>query len=444
MKYVLSLLENNQIFKIKEIVSEKNPIDIAEFFEGLPKDSTLRLFRLLPKDTASEVFSYLSSEKQQEIIERISDEEISNILKDMFLDDTVDLIEEMPAEIVAKILHNSTPETRQLINQFFKYPEDSAGGIMTVEYVSLKRDMSITQALNHIRKVGWKNETIHNCYVTRSDRKLVGTVSIKDLILNPSNTILEDIMDSNVVSVTTTDDQEYVASLFRKYDLTSMPVVDKENRLVGIITVDDIVDIIDQENTEDFHKMAAMEPSDKEYLKESVFSLAKNRIIWLLVLMISATATGIIIRKYEAVLQSVVILAAFIPMLMDTGGNAGSQSSTLIIRGLALGEVNLKDGWKIVWKELRVSLLVGLVLSILNFVRILVFDKVDIKIAAVVCASLFLTVVIAKVVGGILPIGAKALKLDPAIMASPLITTIVDACALFIYFALAVNFLGIA
>lgn len=444
MENILSYLENNQLAKLKEILIEENPVDIAELFEDLQKDQCLKLFRILPKDTAAETFSYLSSEKQQEIVENITDEEIKHIINEMFIDDTVDFIEEMPANIVDKILQNTSADTRQLINQFLKYPENSAGSVMTVEYVSLKSDMNIGQALNHIKKVGINNETIDICYVIDNQRKLVGFISLKSLIFLDDVIPLVDAMETNVISAITTDDQEVIASLFRKYDLTSMPVVDNEGRLVGIITIDDVVDVIDQENTEDLQKMAGMNPSDEEYLKESVFSLAKHRIVWLLVLMISATATGTIIRRYEEVLQSVVILAAFIPMLMDTGGNAGSQSSTLIIRGIALGEIQLTDIGKILWKEFRVSLIVGTTLALVNFLRIYFIDKAGMTISLVVCASLLFTVVIAKVVGGILPILAKAFKLDPAIMASPLITTIVDACALVVYFALSTHFINLA
>ena len=444
MENVLFFLKNNQLAKLKESLMEENPVDIAELFEDLTKEQSLKIFRILPKDTSAEVFSYLSSEKQQEIVENITDEEIRHIIDEMFIDDTVDFIEEMPANVVDKILQNTSPDTRKLINQFLKYPENSAGSVMTVEYVSLKSDMNIGQALNHIKKVGIDNETIDICYIIDNQRKLVGFISLKSLIFLDDILPLVDAMETNVISAITTDDQEFIASQFRKYDLTSMPVVDNEGRLVGIITIDDVVDVIDQENTEDFQKMAAMNPSDEEYLKESVFSLAKHRIIWLLVLMISATATGTIIRRYEEVLQSVVILAAFIPMLMDTGGNAGSQSSTLIIRGIALGEIQLKDIGKILWKEFRVSLIVGITLAAVNFLRIYYIDRAGLTISLVVCASLLFTVVIAKVVGGVLPIMAKAFKLAPAIMASPLITTIVDACALVVYFGLSTHFLNLA
>lgn len=436
-------LRQNKILEVKHMLMETNPIDIASILENLSRENTLKAFRILSKNSASEVFSYLSSEKQQEIIESASDDELATIINEMFLDDTVDLIEEMPAGVVAKILKNTSAEQRKLINQFLKYPEDSAGSVMTVEYVSLKNDMNIREALERIRVKGIKNETVNDCFVIDKERKLVGIIPIRELIINKEDVRLEDIMSCHFEKVQVDTDREVVAGLFRKYDLSTMPVVDMENRLVGIITIDDIVDVIDQENTEDLQKMAAMEPSDKEYLKDSVFSLAKHRILWLLILMISATATGSIIRKYEATLQSVVILAAFIPMLMDTGGNAGSQSSTLVIRGLALGEIKTNDVWKILWKEFRVSIIVGFVLAGVNFLRILYFDKIGIKMTFVVCSSLFATIIIAKVVGGILPVAAKKLKLDPAIMASPLITTVVDACALVIYFSMAAMILHI-
>nr|WP_307774528.1 magnesium transporter [uncultured Cetobacterium sp.] len=444
MKKLLFLLKNNNFYQFQKEIIKEHPKDIALFFKEVDNNSLLKLFKLLPKDIASDVFSYLSSEKQKELAEKITDKEISDILQNMFLDDTVDFIEEMPSEIVNKILRNSSEKSRSLINQFLNYPEDSAGSIMTSEYVSLKGSMKVFEALNYIRTLkNIKNETMDYFYIVSSTGKLNGILSIKDLIMNQGDEIIKNIMVKDIKYVTTFDDQEEVASKFRNYDFTSMPVVDKDHRLVGIITIDDIVDIIDKENTEDLQKMAAMSPSDKEYLNESVFSLAKHRIIWLLVLMISATATGIIIRKYEEVLQSVVILAAFIPMLMDTGGNAGSQSSTLIIRGMALGEITLSDSLKVLWKEFRVSLIVGITLGGLNFIRLVAIDKISYSLAFVVCSSLFATVVIAKIVGGVLPIGAKSLKLDPAIMASPLITTIVDACALIIYFKLATELLNL-
>lgn len=443
MEEILELLENNKLAELKQILVEENPIDIAEAFEEFPKEKSLILFKILPKDLSSEVFSYLSPEKQQEVIENITDEEIRFIMDEMYLDDTVDFIEEMPANIVDKILKNTSSDKRKLINQILKYPENSAGSVMTVEYISFKGSLTVKQAIEYYRHIAIDKEETDICFVTDNTRKLVGLISLKTLIMAKDDSIIEKEMETNIVSVQTKDDQEDIADLFRKYDVTIMPVVDNENRLVGVITVDDIIDVIDQENTEDFQKMAAMNPSDQEYLKESVVSLAKHRIVWLLVLMISATFTGLIIQKYEHALQSVVVLAVFIPMLMDTGGNAGSQSSTLIIRGIALEEVEFKDIFKVIWKEFRVSLLVGAILAGFNFIRIYYFSKLALEISIVVCISLFLTVIMAKVIGGVLPLIAKSLKIDPAIMASPLITTIVDTAALIVYFKLSTIFLGI-
>lgn len=443
MEEIIELLEQNKLLELKEILLDENPIDIADVFEEFPKEKCLIVFKILPKDLSSEVFSYLSPEKQQEVIENITDEEIRFIMDEMYLDDTVDFIEEMPANIVDKILKNTSSDKRKLINQMLKYPDNSAGSVMTVEYISFKGSITVKQAIEYYRQVAIDREETDICFVTDNKRKLVGLISLKTLILSNDNSLIEEEMETNIISVQTKDDQEEIASLFRKYDITTMPVVDNENRLVGVITVDDIVDVIDQENTEDFQKMAAMNPSDQEYLKESVFSLAKHRIVWLLVFMISATFTGFVIKKYETTLQSVVILAMFIPMLMDTGGNAGSQSSTLIIRGIALEEIEFSDIFKVIWKEFRVSLLVGVILSGFNFIRLYYFEKVGMGISFVVCISLFATIIMAKVIGGVLPLVAKSLKIDPAIMASPLITTIVDTAALMVYFKLAVTFLNI-
>ncbi|WIV13353.1 magnesium transporter [Proteiniborus sp. MB09-C3] len=443
MEKVLELIRENKLMQARNELIDMNAVDIAQLLDETNQEKMLIIFRILPKDISADVFSYLSSEQQRYIVESITDKEIKTIIDELFLDDTVDFLEELPANVVKKVLKNTDENTRALINQFLKYPENSAGSIMTIEYVDLKKKMTVKEALEHIKKTAIDKETINTCYVMDKNRRLEGVISIRQLILNDDDTIIKDIMDENVIYVHTLEDQEYVADTFRKYDFTSMPVVDNENRLVGIITIDDIVDIIEQENTEDFQKMAAMAPSEEEYLKTGVFSLAKHRIMWLLVLMISATFTGNIIKKFEDVLQSVVVLAAFIPMLMDTGGNAGSQSSTLIIRGLALGEIESKDILKVVWKELRVSIVVGIVLAIVNFGRIYFFEKTDLYISLAICISLFFTVIIAKVVGGILPIVAKKVKMDPAIMASPLITTIVDALALIIYFTAATTLLGI-
>ncbi len=443
MEEIVELLEQNKLAELKEILINENPIDIADVFEDFPKEKYLIIFKLLPKDFSSEVFSYLSPEKQQEVIENITDDEIKFIVEDMYLDDTVDFIEEMPANIVDKILKNTSSDKRKLINQMLKYPENSAGSVMTVEYISFKDNYTVKQAIEYYRKVAIDKEETDICFVTDTKKKLVGIISLKTLILSKDDSYIQDEMDTNFVSVLTLDDQEEIAALFRKYDLTTMPVVDHEDRLVGVITVDDIVDVIDQENTEDIQKMAAMNPSDEEYLKESVVSLAKHRILWLLVLMISATFTGLVIKKYEDILQSAVYLATFIPMLMDTGGNAGSQSATLVIRGIALEEIEFSDIFKVIWKELRVSILVGFILSAVNFIRIYYFTRSGLETSLVVAISMFLTVIMAKVVGGVLPLVAKSLKIDPAIMASPLITTIVDTAALIIFFKLSVIFLHI-
>lgn len=443
MEEIVELLEQNKLAELKEIFINENPIDIADVFEDFPKEKYLIIFKLLPKDFSSEVFSYLSPEKQQEVIENITDDEIKFIVEDMYLDDTVDFIEEMPANIVDKILKNTSSDKRKLINQMLKYPENSAGSVMTVEYISFKDNYTVKQAIDYYRKVAIDKEETDICFVTDTKKKLVGIISLKTLILSKDDSYIQDEMDTNFVSVLTLDDQEEIAALFRKYDLTTMPVVDHEDRLVGVITVDDIVDVIDQENTEDIQKMAAMNPSDEEYLKESVISLAKHRILWLLVLMISATFTGLVIKKYEDILQSAVYLATFIPMLMDTGGNAGSQSATLVIRGIALEEIEFSDIFRVIWKELRVSILVGFILSAVNFIRIYYFTRSGLETSLVVAISMFLTVIMAKVVGGVLPLVAKSLKIDPAIMASPLITTIVDTAALIIFFKLSVIFLHI-
>lgn len=432
----------HQFESARQMLSKMNPIDIADLFDDLANDKCLVLFRILPKDLSAEVFSNLPSDIQKAVVEHITDEEIQEIITEMQLDDTVDFIEELPANLVKRILEHASPDIRSQINIFLKYPEDSAGSVMTVEYVALRSYMSVEQALQRYRELADINTSNNDiCFVINETRKLEGVIPLKVLVLSDPSASIAEMMDENYVSVLTTEDQEVVADLFRKYDLSSMPVTDKENRLVGIITVDDIMDVIVDESTEDIHKMAAIDPTKGEYLKESVWSHSKHRITWLVVLMISATFTGMIIRKYEEVLQSAVMLAAFIPMLMDTGGNAGAQSSTLVIRGMALGEIMSKDFWKVIWKEFRVSLVVGLLLAGLNFARVYFFDSIPINVIVVICISLYVTVVLAKVVGCILPMVAKWLNLDPAVMAGPLITTVVDACALMVYFWLSTQLL---
>ncbi len=440
---ILELVHQRNLKEIRNEIARLNPVNIAEILEEIDTNNAIILFRMLPKDIAVEVFSHLSNKKQQDIIHLITDKEIKHILDELFFDDMIDILEEMPANVVKKILKNTRKEERDLINQFLNYPENSAGSLMTIEYVNLKKDMTVKQAIDSIKKTGIEKETIYTCYVTGIDRKLEGIISLKKLVMSEDEVMIEKIMNTDFIYVHTNDDQELVAHLFKKYDLIAIPVLDKEQRLLGIITVDDIVDVIEQENTEDFHKMAGMEPSETRYLNTNFLTLAKHRITWLLILMISATITGRIINKFQEVLQSVVILASFIPMLMDTGGNAGSQSSTLVIRGLALGEIKTKDIFKVFSKELSVSIAVGIVLSGINMIRIYYIEKASFKVSLTVTGTLFVTIIVAKVIGGILPIIARKFKLDPAIMASPLITTIVDTVTLIIYFSLASWILGI-
>ena len=443
MADILKMIEDNQFLSARSRLVEMNVVDVADFLERIPREKSLIIFRILPKDFAADVFSYMSRQQQRYIVENITDSEIQLILDQLLMDDTIDFLEEMPANFVKKILRNADETTRELLNQLLKYPRESAGTIMTIEYVDLKKEMSVEQALARVRDTNIDKETIDICYVTNKNRMLEGFLPLRRLILNDPRELIENIMDRNVIFTHTLEDQEDVASKFKRYDLFSMPVVDRENRLVGIITIDDILDIIEEEATEDFHRMAAIAPSQEEYLDTNVFVLAKHRVLWLLILMISATFTSNIIQHYEEILQSVVILAAFIPMLMDTGGNAGSQSSTLIIRGMALGEIGLKDVFRVIGKEFFVGILVGICLAFVNFLRLFYLEQVSFWISFSVCFSLLITVLLAKIVGGVLPIIAKRINLDPAIMAGPLITTIVDAAALMVYFGIASHFLNI-
>ena len=440
---IKEFLDNKEYVMLKKEIEKEKAVDIADVFDDLDKRNSIILFRLLSKDKAADVFSNLTAQQRIDIVGAIQETKLSEILDDLFFDDMIDILEEMPANIVKKILAESSEEERKLINQFLSYCEDSAGSLMTIEYVDLKKEMTVKEALRHIKKIGIDKETIYTCYVLDRKRKLEGLVSLRKLVLSDDDLFISDIMNEDFVFTNTLNDQEVVASLFKRYDLISLPVVDNENRLVGIITIDDIVDVIEQENTEDFQKMAAMEPHEEEYLQTGIFSLARKRIVWLLFLMVSATFTGIVIRKYDEVLQSVVVLAVFIPMLMDTAGNAGSQSSTLIIRGIALGKISLNNYAKVFWKEFRVSIVVGSMLALLNFLRVLIIERVEMDIAIVVSLTLAITVIFAKLVGSMLPVIAKKLKLDPAIMAGPLITTIVDAIALIVYFNLANMFLNL-
>ncbi|MCR4867724.1 MAG: magnesium transporter [Lachnospiraceae bacterium] len=440
---VRDLLENKQYTTLRQTLSEMNEADIAAVFEDLEDAEQLKLFRILPKDMAADVFSYLDVDNQHYIISSLSDKDAAGIIDNLMADDATDLIEEMPANVVKRLLALASPETRRDINHLLRYPEDSAGSIMTVEYVDLKENLTVEQAINRIRKVGLDSETINICYVLDSRRKLVGTVALRYLLLMDPDELIGDIMHENVIAINTLMDQEEVARTFQKYDFTAMPVVDNESRLVGIITVDDVVDIMEKEATEDIEKMAAIVPTDKPYMRTGVFETYKKRIPWLLLLMISATFTGKIISSFEDALSVYVILTAFIPMLMDTGGNAGGQASVTIIRGLSLDEIEFGDMIRVIGKEIRVAALCGMTLAVCNFAKLMLFDKVGMSVALVVCFTLVCVVLIAKVVGCTLPMFAKKLGFDPAVMASPFITTIVDAISLLIYFQIATNLLGL-
>ncbi len=439
------LLTQNHIRDLREQLIELNIVDIAEFMEEVEENKLLLVFRILPKELAAEVFAYLEADNQAKIVDSITNEELSYLVEELYVDDAVNFLEEVPANVVRRVLANAKPETRQVINQFLKYPENSAGSAMTNEMVELKSHYTVKQAINHIRRTGVDKETIYTCYVLDDSRHLIGVLPLRQLLLAGEETLVSEIMadDGQVISVTTHEDQETVADMARKYDMLSVPVVDTENRLVGIITIDDIVDIIEEENTEDFEKMALVVPSEETYLKTGVFTHAKSRILWLMILMITSTFTAQIITGFEDSLALFTGLTACIPMLMGTGGNAGNQTSTLIIRGLALGEIQVKDYFKILFKELYVSLLCGGALAIANYGRMWILNRIGmqpvdgVSTILAVCAAMLCTVVVAKVIGCTLPIGVKLIGLDPALMAGPMITTIVDAISLVIYFALA-------
>ncbi len=442
-EYLFDLLNAGKFGTLKSELAELNEVDIAEFFGELEQKQQLLIFRILPKDISAEVFAYLEPDDQMNVVNSITDRELSELVDELFLDDTVDFLEEVPANVVTRVLKTADKETRQLINRFLSYPENSAGSMMTIEMVQLHDNLTVAQAIENIRKTGIDKETIYTCYCIDKARHLVGTIDLSELIFNDDSTLLSDIMeeDASLISVNTLDDREYVSDVVRKYDLLSVPVTDNENRLVGIITIDDVIDVIEEEVTEDFEKMAAMTPSDDEYLKTGIFKLAKNRILWLLILMISGTFTGMIIEGYEALLSGFVALTASMPMLMGTAGNAGSQVSTLIIRGLAVGEIEIKDYFKIVLKELRVSAVCGLVLSIANIIRMYFFSEGTIEVFLVVSLAMLIAIIVSKLIGCSLPIFAKIVKLDPALMAGPMIATLVDIVTLVIYFALAKAFL---
>jgi len=443
LEFLEKLLQEKRFTELKEYLVNMMPADIAEFIDTMKPTEALIVYRLLSKTEAVEVFPLIDMERQKEITSLISEEELKAIVDEMFFDDMMDLLGEVPANIVKKILKNTTQKQRTLINQFLKYPEESAGSLMTIEFVDLHKKMNAQEAMTRIRKTGLDKETIYTCYVMAEHRELEGIVSLKNLVLAQEDELVENLMTDEFISVNTHDDQEYIAEIFKKYDLLSVPVVDNERRLVGIITIDDIVDVIEEETTEDFQLMAAIAPSDDEYMSMSAFTLAKKRIVWLVVLMFSATISQLITDKHSYLTAQFTVLVGVMPMLMSTGGNAGAQSSTLVIRGLTLGDIKFSDLFKVIWKEIRVGIIIGVTLGFLNFLRIMLFSQ-DVKLAIIVGLTLIGTTTMAALMGGILPIVAKKAKLDPAIMASPLITTITDATTLLIFFTIAAwIFLGI-
>ena len=444
LEQLRQLLERREVHALRAALAEEHPADLAELLEELGRQEMLTVFRALPKELAADVFSDLPPEDQQALIQAATDQELAAMVEELWVDDAVDMLEELPAGVVKRVLQAARPDTRRLINQFLNYPENSVGSIMTAEFSELKGDMTVTQAIAHIRKTGADSESIYTCYVTGSARRLEGVVTIRELLLAGDGALVSQLMETDVISAETGEDREAAVARLMKYDFLSLPVVDSENRLVGIVTVDDGMDVLEEEATEDFEKMAAMAPSEKPYLKTGVFTLARHRIVWLLVLMVSGMITGGILGRYEAAFASMPLLVTFIPMLTDTGGNAGSQSSTLVIRGMAVGEIRLRDFGRVFWKELRVSMVVGAALSLVNYIRQVLTYPGQEATALTVAAALFVTVLLAKTVGGILPMAAKLCRADPAIMAAPLITTIVDAISLVVYFNIASMLLPIA
>lgn len=441
------MLEQHMIKELRMTLAEMNEYDISEFLGELWEEDQTRMgmvYRLLPKEIAADVFANLEVEEQETIINSVTDTELAAIVEELYVDDAVDMMEELPANVVKRVMRTATPATRNLINQYLKYPENSAGSIMTAEFIDLKKYMSVKEAFARIRRIGEDRETIYVCYVTSAKRRLEGVVTVKDLLLSDDDTIIEDIMDTNIIFATTTDDQEEVSAQFSDYDLIAIPVVDKEGCLVGIVTVDDVIDVMEQEATEDIEKMAGITPSDRPYSRTSVLEIWKNRIPWLMFLMLSATFTGMIMTHFEDALAVQVVLAAFIPMLMGTGGNSGSQASTAVIRSLSLGDIEPSDVVKVVWKELRVAFLCGVTLAVINFGKMYLVDRtllhnpeVTFTVAAIVSLTIVFVVMFAKVVGSTLPIIAEKIGVDPAVMASPLISTITDAVSLMIYFNIA-------
>ncbi len=429
-----NLIENRKIKDLREFLKNIKSADFPSILENIEDERKIMVYRLLSKEKAAEVFVELEHDDQERLINCLTDKEIKNVMNEIYMDDAVDLIEEMPSSVVNRILSNTKPINRKIINELLKYPDDTAGSLMTTEFIDLRDNMTINDAFKFIKQKGLKKETVYNCYVVSNDRELIGIIDIKDLLLADREDVVKNIMDSNIIKVNTLEDQEEVTKIFDKYDLVAVPVVDQENRLVGIITIDDAVDVIQEENTEDFELMVGItSTTDDSYFKTNVFTHAKNRILWLLLLMLSATITGTIITGFESAISALPILVTFIPMLMDTGGNCGSQTSTLIIRGLATDEITTKDFLKIIWKEFRVALLIGIILALVNSIRILIQYKNPL-IALLISITLIFIVLASKLIGGILPIIAKKMKLDPALMASPIITTIVDIFSVSIFF----------
>lgn len=439
---VFELLSEGNFKELKKLLNESNESDVAECLDELSKEDLAVVFRLLKKDEAVDIFSYMSSDTQEKLIETLSDQEVATIVSKLYIDDAADLIDELPANLVSKVLQNASPTKRKAINEILKYPEDSAGSIMTVEYVDIKSGLTVKECFDRIRRIGLNKETVYTLYVVDADRRLIGVTTVKELLMRDYDTCINDFMEDNVITVTTNEDKEEVAKMFDKYDFLALPVVDNENRLVGIVTVDDAMDVMSEENEEDFEIMAAMTPSEDDYLKESVITQYKNRIVWLLVLMLSSIITGKIITNYEVTFSAIPLLVSFIPMLMDTGGNCGSQASTMVIRALATDEIEPKDVLKVWWKEARIGIMCGVTLGLVNGIRIFI-QYHDLGIAIVIACTLCLTAVLAKSLGCFLPLLAKAIHLDPAYMASPLITTITDACSLAIYFNIALMVLNI-
>lgn len=451
LAYTDRLHDEKNIRELKRFLNELNPADIAQLLESITNEKKrMFLFRMLTKENAAETFVEFDGDTQESLIRSFSDSELKEVLDELYIDDAADIVEEMPASVVKRILKNTDSEMREAINSILKYPEDSAGSIMTPEFVDLKRDMTVEDAFKRIRRTGVDKETIYTCYVTDASRHLLGVTTVKELLLHDADNKIEELMETNVISVNTLDDQEKASALLSKYDFLALPVVDMENRLVGIITVDDVIDVLQEENTEDIQKMAAIVPTDTPYLKTSVMETFKKRIPWLLLLMISATITSQILTNFENKLASVATLIAFIPMLMGTGGNSGGQSSVTIVRALSLGEISLKDIFKVIWKEVRVGTVCGLVLAAVCFVKLLLFDKyvlgnseITVMISLVVSLTIVVEVVFSKVIGCCLPIIAKKCGFDPAVMANPFITTITDAVSLLIYILFASVLLGI-